>query len=412
MPAYRLRRFALPIPFLVTASLLTVSVPARADVTVQQVVNIDALAVKMDTTTTERISGDKRRSDSETHCHGFLALFCHDVQSGGIVRLDKQLEWQLEPKKKAYLETLFPTPEQRAQAREQMKAMLDKVKECQQQQRASNPQGGPDTSSCELSKPTLNVRESDEHLTLVGHDTRKSSIVLSQTCTDKQSGDVCQIDYTFESWLTQDDVPGSSERKSFQQKYLAALGLDPSDPQLQGAMRQLLAQYGDQLKELSTHASRLKGYALRTRFSMSFGGEHCGKAKQQAAQSDDGSSSHDLGFKGITSNAVGHALSSLFGKHGANATASSAAGQSGANATEAAADDAGKPTGDSGKIASAQTATPPNTAQVISFTIETKSIDTSAIAAEQFEIPVGWKLQPAKPAKEREQFSCPATGSS
>src|SRR5262249_40239243 len=127
---------------------------------------------------------------------------------------------------------------------------------------------------------------------------------------------------------------------------------------------------------------------------------------------DDGSSSHDLGFKGITSNAVGHALSSLFGKHGANTTASSTAGQTGANGTGAAADDAGKSAGDSGKIASAQTATPPNTAQVISFTIETKSIDTSAIATDQFEIPAGWKLQPPKPVKEREQFSCPATGSS
>src|SRR5512138_3773987 len=114
------------------ATLTALSMPAQADVTVEQSVNLDAFAVKMDINTVERISADKRRSDSDTHCHGFLALFCRDVQSGEIVRLDKQVEWQLEPKKKSYVEKSFPTPEERAQARQQMQAMLEKMKNCPQ----------------------------------------------------------------------------------------------------------------------------------------------------------------------------------------------------------------------------------------------------------------------------------------
>jgi hypothetical protein len=395
------------------AGLAVSSVPARADVTVQQQVNLDIASIKMDTTITERVATDKRRNDSETHCHGLLSLVCRDVQSDEIVRLDKQLEWRLTPKNKTYVETLFPTPEQRAEARQKMQALMDQMKQCQQQHQATT-QGSPDTSHCELSKPTVNVKQSDEHLTLVGHDARKSSVVLSQTCTDKQTGDVCEMNYTFDSWLTQDEIPGAAERKAFLQKYLAAQGLDPSDPQFQGAMRQFLAQYGDQLKELNSQASALKGYPLRTTFTLSFGGEHCGKAKQatQGTQSASNGSPKDLGLKSLATTAVGSTLSGFFSRHGASSAVGAAASQVGANATAAATDAASKPAADPGKPADAQSSAPAGTVQVASFTIDTKSIDTASIPADQFEIPAGWKLEPPKAATKEKEFSCPAPGAS
>jgi hypothetical protein len=405
------------IALTLSASVLTVagiavpSIPARADVTVQQQVNLDIASIKMDTTMTERIAGDKRRNDSETHCHGLLSFVCRDVQYGEIVRLDKQLEWRLEPKQKSYVETLFPTPEQRAEARQKMQAMMDQMKQCAQQHQAQA-SNSPDTTHCELSKPTVSVKQSDEHLTLLGHDTRKSSVVLSQSCADKQTGDICEMNYTFDSWLTQDNIPGAAERKEFLQKYLAAQGLDPNDPQLQGAMRQLLAQYGDQLKELSGQASALKGFPLRTTFSLSVGGEHCGKAKQAATQSAANGTPKDLGLKSLASTAVGSTLSSLFSRHGASSAVGAAASQVGENATAAATDAATKPAGDSGKPADAPSAAAASTVQVASFTIETKSIDTASIPTDQFEIPAGWKLQAPKASAKEKEFSCPAPGAS
>jgi hypothetical protein len=395
---------------LAVAGIAVPSIPARADVTVQQQVNLDIASIKMDTTMTERIAGDKRRNDSETHCHGLLSFVCRDVQSGEIVRLDKQLEWRLEPKQKSYVETLFPTPEQRAEARQKMQAMMDQMKQCAQQHQAQA-SSSPDTTHCELSKPTVSVKQSDEHLTLLGHDARKSSVILSQSCTDKQTGDICEMNYTFDSWLTQDNIPGAAERKEFLQKYLAAQGLDPNDPQLQGAMRQLLAQYGDQLKELSEQASALKGLPLRTTFTLSVGGEHCGKAKQ-ATQSAANGSPKDLGLKNLATTAVGSTLSSLFSRHGASSTVGAAASQVGENATAAATDAATKPAGDSSKPAGAPSPAAASTVQIASFTIETKSIDTASIPTDQFEIPAGWKLQPPKPAGKEKEFSCPAPGAS
>ena len=44
--------------------------------------------INIDVKSTERTSGDKQRKDSTTQCHGLLALVCHNVQSGEIVRLD------------------------------------------------------------------------------------------------------------------------------------------------------------------------------------------------------------------------------------------------------------------------------------------------------------------------------------
>src|SRR5581483_4196100 len=93
--------------------------PARADVTVGQKTSMNLAGINIDVESVERTTADKQRSDSTVSCHGFLALFCHDVEGGRIVRLDKQVEWELQPKKKLYSERPFPTAEQRAEAQKQ-----------------------------------------------------------------------------------------------------------------------------------------------------------------------------------------------------------------------------------------------------------------------------------------------------
>src|SRR3974390_3179070 len=80
---------------------------AHADVTVEQQTSMSLGGMNIDISSTERTGNDKQRRDSETKCHGLLAMFCRDVQGGEIVRLDKQLEWQLEPKKREYTERQF-----------------------------------------------------------------------------------------------------------------------------------------------------------------------------------------------------------------------------------------------------------------------------------------------------------------
>jgi hypothetical protein len=402
---------------IVAVAALAVLPPlARADVTVGQKTSMSLGGINIDVDSVERTSADKQRSDSTVRCHGFLALFCHDVEGGRIVRLDKQVEWELQPKKKLYSERPFPTAEQRAEAQRQLDAAMEAMKNCPMPQSQGAAQSSaPDTSHCQLSSPVINVSGTDEHAMILGHDARKTSVVLSQTCTDTQTGDVCEINYGFETWLTKDQIAGSDERNAFVRKYLEAQGLDPNNPRLQRTVEQFMAPYADALRQLRSKAADLQGYPLRTTFYMAFGGPHCGKAKQ--AQQQQASSGSRFSMHSLATNALAGGLSGLF-HHGAAAiNTGSAGGAAAAGAANEAADPAANAaagsvtaqssSGDS--AASTPASAPGPLVRVVSLTTETTSIDTSSISSDQFEIPADWRLQPQKQATSSAP-KCPGGG--
>lgn len=401
-------------PLIAVIGLAAGSLSARADVTVEQHTSMSLGGINMDVNSTERTSGDKQRRDSTTQCHGLLALVCHNVQSGKIVRLDKQLEWQLEPKKKMYEERQFPTAAQRALAQQQMQAAIDEMKKCPTPQPQNASQRTPDTSHCQLSPPVLNVTPSSEHAFILGHDTHKTSVVLTQSCTDTRTGDVCEFDYGFDSWLTSDDLPGADERKAFERNYLTAQGLDPSNPQLQGAMQQFMAPYLEQLQQLQGHAGDLQGHPLRTTFYVAFGGPKCGKAKQ-AEQQQASNNGGGGGFRSIASNALRGGFAGLFHRGASNINTGSVGGTAAADAANQAADPAAAAAADAATgpaagsgAAGAAGAPSSQLVRIVSLTTETTGLDTSSIPSDQFEIPAGWRLKPPQVEKAR-QFSCPAT---
>ncbi|MBW4052608.1 MAG: hypothetical protein HIU85_14320 [Proteobacteria bacterium] len=383
------------------AALAVLTPAARADVTVGQRTSMSLGGMMIEIDSVERTSADKQRGDSTVSCHGFLSLFCHGMEGGRIVRLDKQLEWELQPKKKLYSERPFPTPEQRAEAQKEVEAAMEKMKSCPMPRPTGAPQAAaPDTSRCQLSPPELNVSRTDEHATILGHDARKTDVVLSQTCTDQQTGDVCELDYGFETWLTRDAIAGVEERTAFERKYLAAQGLDPNNPRQQRIVGQFMAPYAAMLRQLRGKAADLEGYPLRTTFYMSFGGPHCSKAKQAQQQA----SSSRFSMHGLASHALAGGLAGLF-HHGAAALhADSAGGAVAAGAANEAAgpaadEAANSVTAPSPSGSSAAPATPSGPfIRVVSLTTETTSVDTSSVPAAEFDIPAGWKLEPQKPA--------------
>jgi hypothetical protein len=401
----RSRTFAsLNLTLLAAAALAALAPPAHADVTVGQKTSMSLAGINIDINSTERTTDTKQRSDSTVQCHGFLAFFCHDVESGRIVRLDKQLEWQLQPQKQSYTERSFPTPEQRVAAQKAIEAEMEELKQCPMPQSPKASQSAPDTSNCQLSSPVLNVTSTDEHATIVGHDARKTQVVMSQTCTDTQTGDVCEITYGFETWLTTDEIPGADERNAFTRKYLAAQGLDPNDPRLQHTLLQFMAPYADQLKQLQGKAGDLKGYPLRTTFYMAFGGPHCGKAKQ-AAQQQQAPSNNPFSMHNIASHALASGLGGLFHRGAAAISTNTAGGEAASDAAGSAAEPTANAAADAmapqSSSAGAPTAAPASGALVraVSLTTETTSIDTASISPDQFEIPADWKLEPQQVMK-------------
>ncbi len=395
--------------------------PAIADVTVQQQSTYDLTFITAHDTSTNYISGDKQRSDSEIHCDGMMSLLCRKMGGGEITRLDKDLVWTLNPKDKEYTETHFPTPAERQAAEEKMRAMLEKLKQCPA--RANS--GAPDTSKCQMSPPKVESHQTDQHQSIAGHDARLSQITLTESCHTPDNSDTCDFIITLDSWLTQDDLPGFAERRAFSESYLKKLGLTDSSGALNGSLQKMLqgfmAQYGDAIKEVSAKAKDFKGYPLKTSIRIMFGGAQCAAAKKSAGSG----SAAGGGTVADASTAAGQAAASS-----TTGEAQSAAGQAAQNAagngvagrifgSAAGAFTSKLTSGLFGKKPAAAATSPgatpaaevpPNMVLFATITIETTSITTTPIAADQFEIPAGWKLNtPAKGKAEDKEFTCPRT---
>src|SRR5580765_271473 len=171
-------------------------------------------------------TSDKDRTDSNFSCEGFMSMLCGKNESREIVRLDRDVVMKGDAKKKSYTETPFPTPEQRQALKERMKAAAEKLKSCPPPEHAPARTTGPDTSKCQMSEPVMKVTKGDDVLTIAGHETHHTTVAMTQSCTNKDTGDVCDMVYSMDLFLANDDIPGLAERRAFTQSYLHKMGLD------------------------------------------------------------------------------------------------------------------------------------------------------------------------------------------
>lgn len=394
---------------------------ARADVTIEQQTTFDFSIIKAHGKTTEYTTADKQRRDSDLHCEGFMSMLCGNTQSAEIIRLDRDVQWALEPKKKEYRETAFLTAAQRQAAEQEAQAMMDKLRQCPAVQQTA---AGPDTSKCEMSPPKLEVKQTGTHGMFAGHDAQLTQTTLTQSCTNKETGDVCDFVFALDTWLTQDQIAGIEDQKAFREAYLKKLGLDDRNSMTQKQMRQFLAPYADTLKQLSGKAGELKGYPLKTAMRISFGGAHCAAAKSnQQANAGNGSVVADASqaagtaatesAAGAAGSAASAAATNAAGNGAAGSVLSSAASTFGSKLvsglftkkkTDAAAPSAPTSSGSAGNGPA------PSLVQAAEITIETTSIGAGAVPATQFDIPPGWKRIEPPPGKAQKEFTCPKSG--
>ncbi|HXA35535.1 MAG TPA: hypothetical protein VNW26_04320, partial [Steroidobacteraceae bacterium] len=319
------------------------------------------------------------------------------VRGGEIVRLDRGLTWRLEPDKKSYREEVFATPEELAQVRARMEARLEKMRSCPVSQR----QQPIDKSKCEMSPPKIDIRKTDDKMSIAGHDAQRTLATLTETCTNKDTGDVCDTVIAVDLWLTQDKVPGAGDRRAFDQAYAKKLGLDDAQGALRGEFAKFLAPYQSQIKQLTDKSSDLKGQPLKTTLRVMMGGAQCGTtAKMKETGSAGGSTASSPAGNPMTNvtqagKALGSALGGLFHKKKAEDAETPAS----AVASPDAASTAG--------------ATDPYAqyVQMAAFSTETVTINADAVPAERFEVPADWKKEIPKPSKQGDDdFTCPKTG--
>ena len=411
-----------PIGLLRTACFLAgasfAAALARADVTIEQRTTLDvASVIRTHGSSTTNITADKKREDTESHCEGMMSLVCGNVRGGEIVRLDRGVTWHLEPNKKRYREDVFATPEELAEMRSKMQARLEKMRSCP----VSQKQQPIDKSKCEMSPPKIDVHRTDDKMSVAGHDAQRTVATLTETCTNKGTGDVCDTVIAIDVWLTQEKLPGAGDRRTFDQAYAKKLGLVDEQGALRGEFAKFLAPYQSQIKQLTDKSSDLKGLPLKTSLRVMMGGQQCSataKMKANGSANPDnsaGGSRDPMANVAQAGKAIGSSVGNLVGglfhkkKSGDSQTGDSQTGAGAATPPDAA--NAGAP-------ATAATGAPSapdpyaQFVQMASFTTETVTINTDAIPADRFEVPGDWKKDEPKASKQGDDdFTCPKTES-
>jgi hypothetical protein len=230
--------------------------------------------------TTTAISGNSARTESNLT---FESAIMRTFAPGGgnhieIVRLEQDKIFSLDPKKKTYTETTFA--EQRAQMQQAMEQM--NKGQASQQQATS----GVDESECEWSDPKSEVKKTGEKALIAGFQAERVTITASQSCTNKKNGQVCDFGLALDQWY----APGfeaSAETVAYQRAYAEKLGLgSTSSRDFAERAQSMFGRYKGIWTEVGTKMAQLnmKGYPVKSGFSLGVGGPQCQSAQQTQAQ--------------------------------------------------------------------------------------------------------------------------------
>lgn len=298
-----------PVQRMVWGCLLASLAPllAQADVTMEENMSVTGAGLmkmaNMSGTTKTTISGDKARTDSDMRFESGMmrALAGGAGQSTEIVRLDQDKIYQLNNKKKTYTETTFA----------ERRALMEQAMSQQQKAQASQQQAasGVDESQCEWSDPKADVKKTGEKATIGGYQAERTTIVATQACTDKKTGQVCEFGLMMDQWMAP-DFEASAETIAYQRAYAEKLGLTAaSSRDFAERAQTMFGRYKGLLDEVAAKTRDLKGYPVKASFSLGVGGPQCQSAQQTQAASDESSATPtSLG------GALGGALGGMFGK--------------------------------------------------------------------------------------------------
>ena len=364
----------LPLAAMLCSILGTVAGLARADVTIQNSTSVQGVGAmafgNMTGTTTTTISGNKSRTDTDSKMQskliGFLARNLVGGPTAEIVSLDEDRIDHLNLLKKEYTETTF----------EQLQAQMQKASD-QMSQQQQQPQDGKqqpsavDQSKCEWLPAKVSVNRTGEKAQFAGYDSERTIITAVQPCQDKQSGSICDVVLVLDQWLSA-DLTQNAEVRRFYQAYAAKMGFDAAGIQDSSQRaKALFSQYKGIWSEVATKMQGVKGFPVRTGFTLALGGAQC---KDPKAQGQSGQSGDDSGSSGTPTNptelagALAGKLGGLFHKKQDDAAASA-------------------PT----PAAVSPVPLPPGDVALMTVTSQLVSISNSSVGANVFVVPADFK---------------------
>lgn len=344
---------------------------AQADITIERTTSIDgagAMAMaNMSGTSKTSISGDKSRTDSDMKMQSKLVgFFARNAvgPSAEIVLLEQDKLYHINMNKKEYTETTFE------QLRGQMQKMSDQASSIENKQQPS----AVDQSKCTWLPAKVEVTKSGEKAQFAGYDAQRVTVTATQPCQDTETGAICEIALVLDQW-TSADFAQSGEARKFYSAYAAKMGIDLSNPQdVSERAKALFSQYKGVWTEVAAKMQSVKGYPVKSSFTLGIGGPQCKNSNSQQAQTTqpDGSAQNTSSIpqspSGIAGAVVGK-LGGLFQKKKESADAPAA-----------------QPA-----PAVAAPAMPPGDVALMTVSSQLVSVSTNAVSADLFTVPAGFK---------------------
>jgi hypothetical protein len=336
---------------------------AQADITIERTTSVNGVGAmafaNMSGTSKTSISGDRSRTDSEMKMQskiiGFLARNALGP-SAEIVLLDQDKLYRLNMNKKEYTETTF----------EQLRAQMQKVSDQLNSSEDKKQPSAVDQSKCVWLPAKVDVANSSEKTQIAGYDAQRVTITATQPCQDKETGAICEIALVLDQW-TSADFAESSEARKFYAAYASKMGIDIANSQdAPERAKALFSQYKGVWTEVAAKMQSVKGYPVKSSFTLGLGGPQCKDSNSQQAQASqtDNSSPNPSGIAG----AVAGKLGGLFQKKKDTAEAPAAAAP-----------------------AVAAVAMPPGDVALMTVSSQVVSVSTNAVSADAFTVPGGFK---------------------
>jgi hypothetical protein len=208
--------------------------------------------------------------------------------------------YSVDNRKKTFTETSF------AETRAQMEKASKQMREAQaQQQRGTS---GVDDSQCEWSDPKAEVQRNGEKGTFAGFEAERVTVIATQSCKDKSTGQVCDFGLVLDQWVAP-DFAASEEAQAYQRAFAEKLGLAAAGSRdFAERAETMFGSYQGLWKGVATKMRDVKGYPVRVSFGLGVGGPQCQSTQQMQTTNSGSESPASIG------NAIGGAIGGLFGK--------------------------------------------------------------------------------------------------
>jgi hypothetical protein len=150
------------------------------------------------------------------------------------------------------------------------------------------------------------VKRTGERASIAGFNAERLTIVATQACTDKKTGQVCEFGLALDQWLAPDFDAGQ-ETLAYQRAYAEKMGFTAAASRdFAERAQSMFGRYQSLLTEIASKTRDVKGHPVKASFSLGVGGPQCQSSQQ--AQASGSTSSPGLG------GALGGALGGMFGK--------------------------------------------------------------------------------------------------